>query len=62
VTDFSYDKAFQIPPYGVFTQIIDSSGDGVGNRLVGPSDIAVDGSANVYVIGTGNDNVFKIEP
>ena len=44
------------------TEIIDATGDGAGNPLFSPFDIAVDGSGNVYVTGLGTDNAFKITP
>ena len=44
------------------TEIIDATGDGEGNGLVGASDIAVDGVGNVYVAGDGTDNAFRITP
>jgi hypothetical protein len=42
------------------TEIIDSTGDGT-NGLATPRGIVTDG-ANVYVPGTGSNNVFKITP
>ncbi len=44
------------------TEIIDLTGDGVGNPLDGSEEIAVDGSGNVYVAGFDSDNAFKITP
>ena len=41
------------------TEIIDSMGDGGGNTLNSPEDVAVDGSGNVYVTGDISDNAFK---
>ena len=49
-------------PTQVVTEIIDSTGDGTGNPLSLPEDIAVDGSGNVYVAGNSSDNAFKITP
>jgi hypothetical protein len=43
------------------TQIIDETGDGAGNWLQSPFDIAVDGDGNVYV-PAHSKNVFKITP
>ncbi len=54
------DNAFKITPDGVVTQIIDSSGDGLGNELDKPLAIAVDWAGNVYVTGFISDNAFKI--
>ena len=42
------------------TEIIDSTGDGMGNTLNYPEGIAVDGNGNVYVAGIDSDNAFKI--
>ena len=42
------------------TQIIDATGDGVGNALNGPLGLAVDPIGNVYVAGLASDNAFRI--
>ncbi len=42
------------------TVILDASGDGAGNVLDGPVSLAIDDSDNVYVVGTGSDNAFRI--
>jgi len=42
------------------TQIIDTTGDGLGNTLVSAFAIDTDSSGNVYVTGNAGDNVFKI--
>jgi hypothetical protein len=42
------------------TEIIDASGDGAGNVLGDPTSVTVDASGNVYVVGLGSRNVFKI--
>jgi cysteine-rich repeat protein len=56
------DNAFKITPGGAITEIIDSTGDGIGNPLQFPQSIAVDDSGNVYVPGIESDNAFKITP
>jgi len=42
------------------TEIIDSTGDGGGNPLTEPFDVATDSSGNVFVTGRLSDNAFKI--
>jgi len=42
------------------TQVIDRSGDGRGNPLGEPRDLALDEDDNLYVVGYGSDNVFRI--
>jgi len=44
------------------TQIIDATGDGMGNSLQYAHGIAVDGAGNAYVTGVKNSNAFKIAP
>ena len=55
---------FLVPSIGTaqITEIIDTTGDGLGNTLDYPWAIAVDGSGNVYVTGTNSDNAFQITP
>ena len=40
------DNAFKISPNGVVSEIIDSTGDGMGNTLDSPEGMAVDNSGN----------------
>ncbi len=47
---------------GTITQIIDATGDGMGNTLDGASGIAVDGAGNAYVVDSPTDSAFKITP
>ena len=58
---FSHN-VFKITPGGTITEIIDSSGDGLGNALTLTWGVATDSSGNVYVSGVVSDNVFKITP
>jgi len=44
----------------IITEIIDSTGDGDGNPLTEPFDVATDSSGNVFVTGRVSDNAFKI--
>ena len=68
-TGSNTDNAFKISTPGscstggtpcTITRVIDSTGDGAGNTLDNPRNIAVDGSGNVYVPGWLSDNAFKI--
>ena len=56
------DNVFKITPLGVITEIIDAAGDGAGNPLDNPRDIAVAPDGTVYVAGVNSDNVFRITP
>ena len=59
------NNAFKItPPYGAAnaTEIIDATGDGAGNVLIGPAGIAVDAAGNAYLTGQFSHNAFKITP
>jgi sugar lactone lactonase YvrE len=63
VVSIEGDNAFKITPGGVITEIIDSTGDGMGNGLRSPRGIAVDGNGVVYVISSSEPyNAFSIEP
>ncbi|MCH8148194.1 MAG: hypothetical protein IH987_09425 [Planctomycetes bacterium] len=41
------------------TEIIDRTGDGADNILLGPSGVAVDAAGNVYVAGGSGDGRFQ---
>jgi hypothetical protein len=60
VAGYGSDNAFKVSPDGSATEIIDATGDGLGNELDAPRGIAVDSSGNVFVGGWNSDNVFKI--
>ena len=45
VAGYISDNAFKITPGGVITQIIDSTGDGVGNTLDSPQALRRTGTA-----------------
>lgn len=49
-------------PAQTVTEIIDFTGDGSGNMLLGPHNLVVDGAGNLYVAGSSSDNVFRITP
>lgn len=42
------------------TELINISGDGLGNGMSAPSALAIDRQGNVYVCGEGSDNVMRI--
>ena len=44
------------------TELIDATGDGAGNPLNVPYDVAVDRAGSVYLTGFSSDNAFKITP
>jgi sugar lactone lactonase YvrE len=52
----------RMSPAGVVTDLIDATGDGAGNPLSSPWDVAIDGTGNVYVVGRNSDNAFKVTP
>jgi uncharacterized protein YjiK len=62
VSGSSSHNAFRISSGGTITEILDSTGDGLGNTLFGAAGVAIDASDNVYVSGWGTENVFKITP
>jgi len=71
VVGLDSDNAFKITTPGTcstggtvctITEIIDATGDGGGNVLSAPRNIATDSSGNVFVSGDFSDNAFKITP
>ncbi|MBL1215817.1 MAG: hypothetical protein HND52_20790 [Ignavibacteriae bacterium] len=44
------------------TEIIDSTGDGMGNPLYFATGVVADAAGEVHVAGWGSDNVFRITP
>jgi hypothetical protein len=54
-------NAFNIPPSGPITQIIDSTGDGV-HLLTNPGDVLsiATGGSNVFITGVTSNNAFMI--
>jgi len=71
VTARDSDNAFKISTPGTcstsgtpctITEIINATGDGSGNTIELPSEIATDSSGNVFVVGGISDNAFKITP
>jgi sugar lactone lactonase YvrE len=46
----------------VITEIVDSTGDGMGNPLTDPAGLATTTGDVVYVSGRGSNNVFRIPP
>ncbi len=53
-------NAFKVTPGGVITQIIDATGDGLGNALNHSFDFALDGPDTLYLSGYHSANVFRI--
>jgi hypothetical protein len=62
VAGFASDNVFRIAPGGAVTEILDATGDGLGNPLNGPRQLATDAAGNVYVTGWHSRNVFKVAP
>lgn len=54
------DNVFRITPGGTITEIMDSTGDGIGNELNFPSGIAIDSEDNIYITSLSGSNVFQI--
>lgn len=60
-------NVFEITPPGVITELIDASGDGAGNTLEIPRDVAVHADGTVVVVGASNisngpTSAFAITP
>ena len=70
VTGIDSQNVFRITSGGVITQIMDATGDGVGNALDGPGCITVGATGNIYVAafdndpgdGVNNSKAFEITP
>src|SRR5690242_656624 len=43
-------------------EIIDATGDGIGHPLTEPVDLAVGAGGELYVVGQGSQNAFRITP
>ena len=61
LTVFTVMALFPGAAESTITEIIDINGDGAGNPLYSPFEIAVDGLGNVYVAGFRSHNAFKID-
>ena len=53
---------FKVEPNGNTSIVLGPAGDGAGEPLQAPHDIATDASGNVYVTGNESDNVFRVTP
>jgi len=53
---------FQIAPGGEISEIIDATGDGLGNALNNPFGLAATPGGNVYITGFFSSNAFEISP
>lgn len=62
VAGFASDNVFRIAPGGAITEIIDATGDGLGNTLRGPRQLATDAAGNVYVACWYSRNIFRVTP
>ncbi|MCF6212989.1 MAG: SMP-30/gluconolactonase/LRE family protein, partial [Flavobacteriaceae bacterium] len=68
VADYFNHRVRKITPAGVVTTLAGSSlsgstdGTGSGAKFVNPTDVAVDGSGNVYVCDRGASKIRKITP
>ena len=54
------DNAFKITPAGGITEIIDATGDGMGNLLDEVQGLAAEADGDVYVTGEDTNNAFRI--
>ncbi len=57
-----HDTTFRIAPTGERTVILTEAGDGEGNTLGHPIDIAVHPDGTAFVPGRDSDNVFRVSP
>ena len=62
VTGLHSDNAFRITAGGTVFEIIDASGDGLGNVLDGARGIVAGWSSDAYVTGQYSNNVFRVFP
>jgi hypothetical protein len=53
-------SVFEVTPTGAVALLMDESGDGNGNGLITPSEIAVGPLDDIFVCGFNSDNVFRI--
>ena len=56
------NNVFLITPAGLITQVLDASGDGMGQGLIFPLTLAVDASGTLFVAGLFSSNVFRAIP
>jgi cysteine-rich repeat protein len=59
-TDACY--VLKVAPAGGVTMVIDETGDGAGHLLDGPGGLGTDDDGNLYVAGTGSDNILQVTP
>lgn len=54
------NNVFRVRRDGTPELVLDASGDGLGNDLLAPSKVLISDTGDIYVLGSGSHNIFRV--